>query len=484
MLNGIGNALPEIFLLIAALTVLLADLFLRKHSRILAYMMTQAALLAGAFLVYGNFAEGTARQLMGDMYLHDYLSGLMKLVALLLSCMIVVYGRKYWSNHHETPGEFYVLVLFTVLGMMLMVSTTHMVMMYLGLELMSLSLYALTSLLRDDGRATEAAMKYFILGAISSGLLLYGMSILYGLTGSLEVLTMAEVVGHELDIQAYLVPLLLALVFLLSGLSFKLGIVPFHMWMPDVYQGSPTAVTALISSIPKLATVVVVVRLLIEGLGTITAEWAQVLMVLGILSVILGNLVALVQMNFKRMLAYSAIGHMGFVFLGFSTQTADGNSAAIFYTIVYTVMSVGSFGVLILLGHMGIDAETLHDLKGLNKRSPWFALVMLLIMFSMAGIPPLAGFYSKLLVIGAVLQTGFVSLAIVMVLMSVIGAFYYLRAIKMMYFDEPQDTTPLKFDVEFGVTLTLNGAWVVVIGLFPQLLMTACVKALDAKHLL
>jgi NADH-quinone oxidoreductase subunit N len=398
--------------------------------------------------------------------------------------MIVVYGRKYWSNHHETPGEFYVLVLFTVLGMMLMVSTTHMVMMYLGLELMSLSLYALTSLLRDDGRATEAAMKYFILGAISSGLLLYGMSILYGLTGSLEVLTMAEVVGHELDIQAYLVPLLLALVFLLSGLSFKLGIVPFHMWMPDVYQGSPTAVTALISSIPKLATVVVVVRLLIEGLGTITAEWAQVLMVLGILSVILGNLVALVQMNFKRMLAYSAIGHMGFVFLGFSTQTADGNSAAIFYTIVYTVMSVGSFGVLILLGHMGIDAETLHDLKGLNKRSPWFALVMLLIMFSMAGIPPLAGFYSKLLVIGAVLQTGFVSLAIVMVLMSVIGAFYYLRAIKMMYFDEPQDTTPLKFDVEFGVTLTLNGAWVVVIGLFPQLLMTACVKALDAKHLL
>jgi NADH-quinone oxidoreductase subunit N len=310
------------------------------------------------------------------------------------------------------------------------------------------------------------------------------MSILYGLTGSLEVLTMAEVVGHELDIQAYLVPLLLALVFLLSGLSFKLGIVPFHMWMPDVYQGSPTAVTALISSIPKLATVVVVVRLLIEGLGTITAEWAQVLMVLGILSVILGNLVALVQMNFKRMLAYSAIGHMGFVFLGFSTQTADGNSAAIFYTIVYTVMSVGSFGVLILLGHMGIDAETLHDLKGLNKRSPWFALVMLLIMFSMAGIPPLAGFYSKLLVIGAVLQTGFVSLAIVMVLMSVIGAFYYLRAIKMMYFDEPQDTTPLKFDVEFGVTLTLNGAWVVVIGLFPQLLMTACVKALDAKHLL
>lgn len=484
MLNGIEFALPEIFLLTAVLIVLLADLFLRHHSRLLAYMLTQAALLASAFLVYGNFADGSARQLMGDMYLHDYLSGLLKVVALLLSCVIVVYGRKYWSDHNEVPGEFYVLVLFTVLGMMIMVSTNNMLVMYLGLELMSLSLYALTSLLRDDSRATEAAMKYFILGAISSGLLLYGMSIIYGLTGTLELINVAEAIGHEMERQTYVVPLLLSLVFILAGLGFKLGIVPFHMWIPDVYQGAPTAVTALISSIPKLATAAILVRLLLGGLSSIDSAWAQILMVLGIISVVFGNLVALAQMNFKRMLAYSAIGHMGFVFLGFSTQTVDGNSAAIFYAIVYSVMSVGSFGVLILLGQRGIDAETLHDLKGLNKRSPWFALMMLLLMFSMAGIPPLAGFYSKLLVIGAVLQSGSVVLAVVMVLMSVIGAFYYLRAIKMMYFEEPQDPTPIKCDIEFGVTLTLNGLWVVVVGLFPQLLMTACMRALDAKHLL
>ncbi|WP_020559359.1 NADH-quinone oxidoreductase subunit NuoN [Thiofilum flexile] len=481
-MNGIGFALPEIFMLVAALVVLLVDLFLRQHSRILTYMLTQAALLAAALLVYGNFADGPARQVVGDMYMHDYLSSLLKVMALLLTCVIVVYGRKYWSDHQEAPGEFYVLVLFTVLGMMLMVSSTHLIVLYLGLELMSLSLYALVSLLRDDSRATEAAMKYFILGALASGMLLYGISILYGLTGSLELLAIAEILSHEGSAET--VPLLLALVFLIAGLGFKLGVVPFHMWVPDVYQGAPTAVTALIASIPKLATLALLVRLLVSGLGNITSDWAQILMVLGMLSIMLGNLVAIAQMNLKRMLAYSAIAHMGFILLGISTQTMDGNSAALFYALVYVVMSVGGFGVLILLGQAGIDAETLYDLKGLNKRSPWFAFMMLLLLFSMAGIPPLAGFHAKLLVINAVLQAGHLVLAVGMVIMSVIGAFYYLRAIKMMYFDEPDDSTPLKWDLEFGLTLSLNGVWVLVIGLMPSFLMTVCVRALDAKHLL
>ena len=481
-MNGIEFALPEIFMLVAALVVLLVDLFLKQHSRILTYMLTQAALLTAAFLVYGNFADGSARQVVGDMYVHDYLSSLLKVAALLLTCVIVVYGRKYWSYHKEAPSEFYVLVLFTLLGMMLMVSSTHLIVLYLGLELMSLSLYALVSLLRDNSRATEAAMKYFILGALASGMLLYGISILYGLTGSLELLGIAEAISHEVGAQT--VPLLLALVFLIAGLGFKLGVVPFHMWVPDVYQGAPTVVTALIASIPKLATFALLVRLLVSGLGNITSDWAQIFMVLGMLSIILGNLAAIAQVNLKRMLAYSAIAHMGFIVLGISTQTIDGNSAALFYALVYVVMSVGGFGILILLGQAGLDAETLSDLKGLNKRSPWFALMMLLLLFSMAGIPPLAGFHAKLLVINSVLQAGYLLLAVGMVIMSVIGAFYYLRAIKMMYFDEPEDSTPLRWDVEFGVTLSLNGAWVLLVGLMPNLLMTACVKALDAKHLL
>jgi len=377
-------------------------------------------------------------------------------------------------------GEFFTLVLFATLGMMVMISANHFLTLYLGLELLSLSMYALVALQRDSNDATEAAMKYFVLGALASGMLLYGMSMIYGATGSLEITRVAERIASG---QANLAILVFGLVFVVSGLAFKFGAVPFHMWVPDVYQGAPTAVALLISTAPKLAAFAFAIRLLVESLGhqSLLVEWQQMLAILAVLSMALGNITAIAQTNIKRMLAYSTISHMGFVLLGLLSGTIDGYGAAMFYVSVYAFVGLGTFGMIMLLSREGFEADRIEDFKGLNRRSPWYAFVMLLLMFSLAGVPPTVGFYAKLAVLQGAMDAGFLGLAIVAVLLSLIGAFYYLRIVRLMYFDEPVDGTPIVAPVGARLLLSLNGLAALVVGIVPGWLMTICQQAMQAS---
>lgn len=475
-------AMPEIFLLSAILVILLMDLFLHEDARLMTYLLSLAALVTTVALVISTM--GTIRiEVINDMYVRDDLGGLLKIAVLLVSGAAFVYARKYLEEQKLWRGEFFVLALFAVLGMMIMISSLNMLVLYLGLELLSLSMYALVAISRDDGRATEAAMKYFVLGAIASGLLLYGMSILYGVSGTLELVALKQYLMQQENVVQN-IPLLFALTFIVAGLAFKFGAVPFHMWVPDVYHGAPTAVTLFLGSAPKIAALAMMIRLLVEGLGDLQGAWLQMLMMLGLLSVVLGNVIAIAQRNLKRMFAYSTVAHMGFILMAILTGQVDGYSAAVFYAITYAVMAAGGFAVLILLSRNGMDAELLDDLKGLNARHPWYAFIMLLLLFSMAGVPPLVGFYAKLAVIQAVVDVGFIWAAIAMVLASVVGAFYYLRAVKMMYFDKPEDDTPLsQGDWDFRLLLSANGLFVLVLGIFPGLLMTVCATAVEASKL-
>jgi NADH-quinone oxidoreductase subunit N len=362
-----------------------------------------------------------------------------------------------------------------MLGMMVMVSAHSFLTIYLGLELLSLSLYALVAFSRDDARATEAAMKYFVLGALASGMLLYGISMVYGLTGSLDIAVVANAIAGE-GIQD--IVLIFALTFIILGLAFKLGAVPFHMWLPDVYQGAPTAVTLYLGSAPKIAAFAMSMRMLAEALGGLQTDWSGMLTILAVLSLALGNIVAIAQTNLKRMLAYSTISHVGFLLLGLLAGTGEGYSAAMFYTLTYAIMALGGFGMIVLLSRAGFEAEEINDFKGLNERNPWFAGMMLLLMFSMAGVPPTVGFYAKLVVLQAVINVDMVWLALVAVFFSIIGVFYYLRLIKVMYFDPPEDNTPLVAATDFQVTLSINSLAVLVLGVFPGGLMALCASAI------
>lgn len=373
-------------------------------------------------------------------------------------------------------GEYYLLGLLAILGMAVMVSAYNLLNLYLGLELLSLSLYAMTAFNRDSGRASEAAMKYYVLGAIASGMLLYGMSMLYGLTGSLDIAEINTRINEAIGIEGYRQTVLMfALVFVLVGVAFKLGAVPFHMWVPDVYQGAPTSVALFISAAPKIAAFAMVMRLLVSGLGSLSEHWQEMFTILAILSIGVGNLIAIAQTNIKRMLAYSTISHVGFILLGILAATKNGYSSAMFYTIVYAITSLGAFGVILLLSRKGFEAEELADFKGLSKRQPWLAFVMLLLLASMIGIPGTAGFVAKLSVLQSIVEIHKVSLAIYAVLFSVIGAYYYLRVLWFMYFEEPQDEAPItgKFDV--SVVLGANGLLILLLGIFPGLLMSLCV---------
>jgi len=358
-----------------------------------------------------------------------------------------------------------------VLGMMMMVSAHNLLTIYLGLELLSLSLYALVAMHRDSAVASEAAMKYFILGAIASGMLLYGMSLLYGATGSLDIAVISQYVhqspGNDMV-------LLLGLTFIIVALAFKLGAVPFHMWLPDVYHGAPTPVTLYIGTAPKIAAFAMVMRLLVDGLGGLQMEWRDMLVILAVLSIGLGNVIAIAQSNLKRMLAYSTISHVGFLFLGILSGTQDGNAAAMFYILVYSLMSLGAFGMIILLSRAGFEADHIDDFKGLNERSPWFAFIMMILMFSMAGVPPTVGFYAKLAVLSAVVDIGLVWLAVFAVIFSVIGAYYYLRIIKLMYFDKAEDHAPLENQYDMRAVMSANGLVVLGLGVFPGALMALC----------
>jgi len=465
-------AYPELFLLGMACAILVADLFVSDDNRIITYALTQIA-LAGCFALTFLTASAEPVTTFSEMFVDDLMADVLKLMVYLGVGAMLVYSRAYLAARGLFRGEFFVLVLFATLGMMIMISASHLLTLYLGLELLSLSLYSLVALQRDSATATEAAMKYFVLGALASGMLLYGMSMLYGATGTLSLAQLSALIvsGGPRDLVA-----VFGLVFIVAGLGFKLGAVPFHMWVPDVYHGAPTAVTLFIGTAPKLAAFAFIMRLLVQGLGAeqLLVEWQDMLVLMAVLSLAIGNVTAIAQTNLKRMLAYSTIGHMGFLLLGILSGDIIGYGAGMFYVVVYVLMNLGSFGMIMLLSRSGFEAENLEDFKGLNQRSPWYAFLMLLLMFSMAGVPPTVGFYAKLSVLQAVINAGYVWLAVVAVLFSLIGAFYYLRLIKLMYFDPPTDTAPIAPRADVHVLMSMNGLAVLAFGIFPEWLMWWC----------
>jgi NADH-quinone oxidoreductase subunit N len=463
-------ASPEIFVSGMACAILLLDLALRDARRDVGYWLTQATLLGAAVLVWQGAASGT-RLGFHNMFVADGLATVLKLAICVVTIFVFAYSRGYLKARGMFRGEYFALGLFGVVGMMVMVSASHFLTLYLGLELMSLCLYAMIAFQRDSSGATEAAMKYFVLGAIASGMLLYGLSLLYGMSGSLDI---ADVRKALSTVSGENIVLILGLVFVIAGIAFKLGAVPFHMWVPDVYHGAPTAVTLYIGTAPKLAAFALVARLLIGGLEPLAVSWQPMLIILALLSMGLGNLLAIAQDNLKRMLAYSSISHMGFFLLGILSATPNGYGSALFYVVVYAAMSAAAFGMIILLSRSGFEAERLEDLKGLNQRSPWHAFLMLLIMFSMAGVPPLAGFFGKLLVIQSVMQAGMLWVAIAAVLFAVIGAYYYLRVVKIMYFDDAADAQPVTAGADMRWLLSANALLLLLIAPWIGVLMNLC----------
>jgi NADH-quinone oxidoreductase subunit N len=476
----------EIFLVIAACAILLIDMFLKEGKRNLTYILSLLTLVGCAAITWTDFSAGTTTYTFFNMFVSDPMANLLKLFTYLAVGITLVYSRQYTGDRGmmsgNMGGEFYVLALFTMLGQMIMISGNNMLPIYLGLELMSLSLYALVAMRRDHAVSTEAAMKYFVLGSLASGFMLYGISMIYGATGSLILTDIAKIAAAGANHTI----LVFGLVFVVAGMAFKLGVVPFHMWVPDVYQGSPTAVTLLLGGAPKLATFAMVLRILVEGLLPLAFDWQQMLLVLAVLSLAIGNITAIAQTNIKRMLAYSTIAQMGFVLLGLMSGVTGGSasnapaaySAAMYYSITYVLTTLGSFGLIMMLARSGFEAEELADFKGLARRSPWFAVVMTVLMFSLAGVPPMMGFMAKWAVLQAVVATGQYWLAIVAVLFSLIGAFYYLRVVKTIWFDDVADASPIVTPMDMRVALSLNGVLVVLLGVMPGSLLAACLSAM------
>ena len=477
-------AAPEIFLLLMSFLVLFVDLVFGATHRWMAAMLSVVTLLGCAAITLVT-SDGQTTLTFSNMFVDDLLSDFLKLMTYLAVIMMLIYGRTYLADRGLDKGEFYLLVLYATLGMMVMISAANFLTMSLGLELMSLALYGLVAIDRDNSRSTEAAMKYFVLGALASGLLLYGMSMIYGATGSLELGGVAQALYQGQSEKRVLV---FGLVFIVAGVAFKLGLVPFHMWIPDVYHGAPTAVTMFIGSAPKFAAFAMALRLLVYGLFGLAVDWQKMLLIMAVLSIGLGNLAAIAQTNIKRMLAYSAISHMGYMVLGLMSGLVGGQldpftavnaySSALYYTVAYVLMSLGAFGMVLLLSRAGYEADNLEDFKGLNKRSPWFAAMMLIIMFSMAGIPFFIGFFAKFAVLLAAVKAGYTTVAVVAVMFSLVGAFYYLRVVKLMYFDAPVDSAPISAGLDVRVLLSLNGLAVAAFGLFPDAVMLVCTTAL------
>jgi len=477
-MNGLQTdliaALPEIFVLLMAMIILLADLFIKPANRIILFVLAQITLLGAAFITIATHTPSVTYAFSG-MFVDDPFADVTKLMIYLSTSLMLVYTRQYITLRGMYRGEFYALVLFAMAGMMVMVSGQHFLTLYMGLELLSLCLYALVALDRDNARATEAAMKYFVLGALASGMLLYGISMMYGATGSLNI---SEVASALLNGSQDKPVLVLGTVFIVAGLAFKLGAVPFQMWVPDVYEGSPTAITLFIGSVTKLAAFAFVIRILAQGLFVLAIDWQGMLMIMAVLSIIIGNITAIAQTNLKRMFAYSTISHVGFLLFGLMSASLNGYISSMFYIVAYALMSLAGFGMILLLSRKGFEAEELVDLKGLNQRSPWFAFLMLITMFSMAGVPPTLGFYAKFAVLQAALQAGFLWLVVFAVLMAVIGAFYYLRIVKLMYFDEPTDHSPIINPPEMNMLLSVNALGLLFLGIMPQRLMDICAYAI------
>ncbi len=483
-----GLAAPEIILTVMGMVILILDALSSGARRTLAYGLSLVTLAVLAAVSFWQWNMGLVGETFFGMYIADPLAHLLKMASYLAVALTLVYGREYMQSRDMLRGgEFYVLVLFALLGQMVMISAGNFLTIYLGLELMSLALYALVAIRRDHAQSTEAAMKYFVLGALASGFMLYGMSMLYGATGNLDLRNIADAVNSG---QIDYLPLTFGVVFLVAGLAFKLGAVPFHMWVPDVYQGSPTAVTLVLAAAPKLAAFAITLRILVVGLGDLTGDWQPMLLILAFLSLAIGNLTAIMQTNFKRMLAYSTISHMGFILLGLASGSLDGDKqfdtesygSALFYMLTYVLTTLASFGLIMLMTREGHECEDISDLKGLNRRSPWMAALLLLLMCSLAGLPPLVGFDAKLLILQTLLKSDRLWMAVVAVLFSLIGAFYYLRVIKVMYFDEPEAATPTIETVSWipRSLIILNGLAVLVLGLMPNGLLVLCLQAMRA----
>ncbi|WP_368648133.1 NADH-quinone oxidoreductase subunit NuoN [Castellaniella ginsengisoli] len=479
-------ATPEIVLLVLTGAVLLIDAFGNEPTRRMTFMLTMGALLVVILVSWGQWGEGTQGRTFSSLYVADSLGHFLKILSAISVAVTLIYGRAYAEKRDMMArgGEMYSLALLTLLGVFVMISAGSMLTVYLGVELMSFALYGLVALRRDHLAATEAAMKYYVLGCLASGILLYGMSMIYGATGQLGLVEIAQVIRNG---GADRMPLVFGVVFIVSGLAFKMTAAPFHMWTPDVYQGAPTTVTLLVGSAPKFAALVITLRLLIEALHGIAVDWQPMLLILAVLSLAVGNIVAIAQSNFKRMLAYSTIGQMGFVFLGLMSGVYEGQAgasaeaygASLFYVVIYVLTTLSTFGLILLMSRQGFECEEISDLKGLNRRNPLLAGVLMLSMFSLAGIPPLSGFYAKLVVLQAVVGAGHVWLAVFAVMCSLIGAFYYLRVVKAAYFDEPEDSITLGAGTlaTRGV-MSVNGLLVIGLGILPGGLMALCVDVI------
>lgn len=474
ILQNLLILLPEIYLVVAVCVLLLLDAFMRPDQRNLLHWLSIAVLAVALYLVIAGHPAAPVTAFSG-MFISDGVSEILKVFAILTTILVFIYGRPYLVDRKLHVGEFYTLMIFALIGIMMLISAGNFVTVYLGLELLSLSSYALVALNRDSALSSEAAIKYFVLGALASGMLLYGMSMVYGATGALGLTEIYAAVPHT----AMPHLLVFGLIFIIVGIGFKLGIAPFHMWIPDVYEGSPTAITTFIGSASKLGAFAMAYRLLQTGMGDLVQHWQLMLAVLAVLSLAIGNLVALVQTNLKRLLAYSTISHMGYLLLGLVNATPDGYSAAMFYAISYSLMATAAFGVILGLSRSGFECENIDDLKGLNQRSPWFAFLMLLVMFSLAGVPPLFGFFAKLLVLQAAMQAGLLWLAIVGAVFAIIGLYYYLRVVKVMYFDKPIEGSQLhvQADAPLRVALSINCLALLVLGLYWGPLLSWCRSA-------
>lgn len=476
MLSELQLALPEIFVLTMACVVLLADLYISDNKRALTHLIATLTLIFAAILTMRlMMAPGEVQTAFSGTFIRDRFGDLLKIFSYLSLAAVFVYAKHYLREFNLFKGEFYTLSMFALLGIMVMVSAASLLTLYLGLELLALSTYALVAINRNSLPGSEAAMKYFVLGSLASGILLYGMSLLYGATGTLELSQIAQSFSGGAGDNLLLT---FGLVFVVVGVAFKLGVVPMHMWVPDVYDGAPLASTIFIATVPKIGSLALAIRLLEDGLHTLHGDWQLMLVVIAALSLVLGNLAAIAQSNIKRMLAYSTISHMGFMLLGVLAGTSEGYAAAMFYTLAYVVMSAGAFAMVIYLSKQGHEAQEISDFKGLGKRSPWHAFLMLMIMFSLAGIPVFLGFFAKWQVIAAAIDAGFTGLAVLAVIMAVVGAFYYLRVVKVMYFDEPEDASePPTIPADFQALLTVNGLAVLALGLFSGGLIQLCISA-------
>ncbi len=477
LLENIHFALPEMIILVSACVALLADLFFRVRYPSLTLLCATIGLVLAAcvsILFLGHFKT----VILNGLFVSDDIAQLMKIFIYISVFLSFFYARDYMTERQMPSGDYYVLGLFSALGMMILVSAYSLLTIYLGLELLSLPLYTMTAIRRTNSDATEAALKYFVMGAIASGMLLYGLSLVYGATGKLSLTDVAHALASNWTPQQSLL-LSFALVFILAGVGFKLASVPFHMWAPDVYQGAPTSATLFISTAPKIAAIGMAMRLLIFGLDLpgLAAQWQQLLLVMALLSTGLGNLFAVVQNNIKRLLAYSAIAHIGYALFGILAASAEGYAAALYYILIYSLMTAAAFGLIVLMSTKGVEIENVDDLKGLNKRNPWLAFMMLIVMFSMAGVPPTVGFFVKLLVLKAVVDVNLTWVAVLGLCFAVVGSYYYLRIVKVMYFDEAVDNNPIIVSVPMNIIFSINCLSLLYFGIFPSGLVTACITA-------